>query len=90
MNDFVDDFKICKFIKNEMSFFTFNDFCKNRNIIKKMYKEFKENERIFYKWYVYANINIDLTRKNAIWNFLNGYDLYGLELFKLKRSKKYK
>ena len=41
---------------------------------------------IFYMWYVYANVNMNLMFKNAIWDYLNSYDIDGLELTRLRRS----
>ena len=36
------------------------------------------DNKIFYKWFVYANINISLVQKDAIWEYLNGDDLKNL------------
>lgn len=83
------DFSICPFIKENMWFFTYYDFCDNRKLLKKMYQELKEEAKQFYKWYVYANIHMDLTYKNKIWDYLNGYD-EGSELLKGKQFYKAK
>ena len=67
-----NDFSVCPFIRENMWFFTFNDFYENRKVIKRMYQGLKDNEQIFYKWYVYANIDMGIKTKNRIWDYLNG------------------
>ena len=68
------DFKICRFIEENMYFLTYNDFCDNREIIKELFQQLDKNGRLFYKWYVYANIHMNETYKNYIWDYLVGYD----------------
>lgn len=63
------DYKECAFIDIEMRFYTYEDFVKNAWGIKRLYRCL--NHKIFYKWYVYSNINISLKRKNIIWQYLN-------------------
>ena len=63
------DYKECRYIDTEMRFTTFESFLQDAKAIKRMYKIL--NHPIFYHWYVYANVNISLKRKNAIWEFLN-------------------
>lgn len=82
MNDY--DFANCKYIHENMRFITFNDFYLNRKAIKRMYDELDGNSKIFYKWYIYANIHMKETYKNGIWDFLNGYDDNGFNLLNLK------
>lgn len=65
------DFEFCEFIDWNMSFVTYADFCNKSKIIKDMYKELNKYQKRFYKWYVYANINMRETYKNAIWEYLN-------------------
>ena len=67
------DFSICEFIKENMWFFTFYDFCDSRKEIKEMYKALNKYQKQFYKWYVYANIHMDIHYKNVVWDYLNGY-----------------
>ncbi len=81
------DYSICPFIKENMWFFTYYDFCDNRKVLKKMYNELDKNAKQFYKWYVYSNIHMDLTYKNKIWDYLNGFD-EGSELLKGKQFYK--
>lgn len=68
------DFSICPFIKNELCFLTYYDFCENAKILKLFYDAMSEDEKIFYKWYVYANIHMDECYKNYIWEYLNTDD----------------
>ena len=79
------DFSFCDFIEEYMWFFTYYDFCDNRHYLKRMFKTFNTNERIFYRYYVYSNIHMDIQYKNAIWDYLNDYDPYGGELLRLKK-----
>lgn len=78
------DFSECQFICERMSFYTYYDFCDNCDRIKKHYKRMNKNARLFYKWYVYANIHMSEFFKNKIWDFLNGYDENGEELYRAK------
>ena len=66
------DFTECRFIRDELRFLFFKDFCHDCYIIKRLYKNLSDNGKIFYKYYVYSNINISIGQKNAIWEFLNG------------------
>lgn len=65
------DFTECKFIKEQLRFLFFKDFCKDCFIIKRAYGKLSNDGKIFYKWYLYSHINIDLNKKNIIWSFLN-------------------
>ena len=69
-----NDFKECQFIKKELCFLDYIEFCYNAKIIKMYYNELSKNGKIFYKWYVYANIHMDEKFKNIIWEFLNDDD----------------
>ena len=84
------DFSECSFIEGEMKYYTYYDFVRNRNVIKKMYQLLSKNGKIFYKYYVYANIHMNETYKNAIWDYLNGYDDDGFELVRMARFYKVK
>ena len=81
------DFSECEFINEVLRYYTYYDFCDNRKIIKKHYNCLSKNGKLFYKWYVYANIHMDLQFKNAIWDYLNEYD-NGCELLNKKRFYK--
>lgn len=85
------DFSQCGFIDNFMIFYTYNDFCRNRKIIKTLYDRILDkNGKIFYKWYVYANLHMNETYKNAIWDYLNDFDPDGTNLVRLERFYKAK
>lgn len=83
------DFSVCEFIHENLNFYTYYDFCDNRKAIKRLFKELNKNAKLFYMWYVYANIHMNETFKNAIWDYLNGYDdgSHLLELKKIYRAK---
>lgn len=65
------DFSACPFIKEQLCFITYNDFCHNARIIKLIYEAMEKDAKIFYKWYVYANIHMSEYFKDTIWNYLN-------------------
>ena len=66
-----EDFQFCEFIDYNMSFITYDDFCKKCKLIKELYQPLSKYQKRFYKWYVYANIHMREVHKNAIWNYLN-------------------
>lgn len=87
MNDI--DFTTCEFIQKNMNYINYFDFCDNCYAIKKLYLDLEHNAKRFYKWYVYANIHMDLSYKNAIWDFLNSDEIdYYLELIAKKQFYK--
>ena len=46
---------------------------------------------LFYKWYIFANIHMNETYKNAIWDYLNQFEeYYEINLLNLKRFYKAK
>lgn len=65
------DFTACQFIKEELCFITYTDFCKNAPILKFIFEGLETNAKIFYKWYIYANIHMSEFFKDNIWNYLN-------------------
>lgn len=67
------DFSECEYIYEQMKYYTFDDFFKERKYIKKQYEELNKNGKRFYMWYVYANIHMGINKKNLIWDYLNGY-----------------
>jgi DNA integrity scanning protein DisA with diadenylate cyclase activity len=81
------DFSKCRFIKERMWFYTFQDFCDNRKIIKRYFNELDRDGKLFYMWYVYANVNIDEMRKNRIWDYLNS-DEVQYEMLLVHNTKK--
>lgn len=76
------DFSICPFIEESMWFFTYEDFCENRYIIKRLFKILTANEKLLYRWYVYANVHTNELQKNRIWDYLNDYDPDAYNLLK--------
>lgn len=82
------DFSECRFIDDNMRYYTYIDFYNKRKKIKKMYSELSNDGKLFYKWYVYANIHMNETYKNLIWDFLNNYDDNGFELLRYKQKYK--
>ena len=85
-----NNFFVCEFIENYMWFNTYFDFCDRREEIKDTYKLLNAREKRFYRWYVYSNVFMKETFKNAIWEYLNDYDVHGFELMRLRRILKQK
>lgn len=81
------DFSQCRFIKEQMWFYTYNDFCNNRKIIKQKFKQLSQDGKLFYMWYVYANVNMNEVAKNKIWDYLN-YDESEYEMLLVSNRKK--
>ena len=71
-----EELRECQFIDESLKFYTYEDFYRDKKTIKAMYRTL--DNKIFYKWFVYANINISLVQKDAIWEYLNGDDLKNL------------
>ncbi len=71
-----EEIKECNFINETLKFYTYEDFYYERKTIKKLYQTLKY--KTLYKWFVYANIHMSLVQKDAIWEYLNGDDLYNL------------
>ena len=68
------DFSICPFIRNELCFLTYFDFCRNAKILKAYYEALDSDAKRFYKWYVYSNIHMTEIFKDRIWDYLNTPD----------------
>lgn len=78
----------CKFIDERMKFFTLNDFILSKKLIKTLYQ--KLDNPIFYKWFVYSNIHITLSQKDAIWRWLNGETEFFAYKYKKERNNEYR
>lgn len=65
------DFKECRLIENCLCYLTFDEFFKYREVIAKAFNELSKDGKLFYKFYVYANIHMELNYKDAIWNYVN-------------------
>ena len=68
------DFSICPFIRDELCFLTYFDFCKNAKILKAYYEALGNDAKRFYKWFVYSNIHMTEYFKDTIWEYLNNND----------------
>lgn len=88
MKQYIDmvDFSDCKFIEERMQFYTYYDFCDNCDIIRKLFERLSDNGKIFYHYYVYANTHMKLYFKDAIMDFLYGYDDGKYQLMELKKQ----
>lgn len=71
-----EEIRECQFIDETLKFYTYEDFYRDKKTIKAMYRTL--DNKIFYKWFVYANINMSLVQKDAIWEYLNGDDFKNL------------
>lgn len=80
------DFAECRFIRDELRYLFYKDFCEDCYIIKRQYNKLSNNGKIFYKYFVYANIYTTLMQKNVIWEFLNneGEEYYNTLIAYLK------
>lgn len=85
MTDVVD-FSECRFIEDNMQYVNYYDFCDNCRAIRRLYEAMKPNGKVFYHYYVYANTHMKLCFKNAIWDYLNGYDDSMENLMELKKQ----
>ena len=63
-----EELRDCKYVDQEMCFYTFDEFLHEAPAIKRQYNGLKH--KIFYRWYVFAHQLSD-KRKNAIWCYLN-------------------
>lgn len=83
-----NDFKECRFIDTFLKFYTLEDFYRHRILIRSRYKALGTNARMFYKWYVYANINMNETQKNVVWEYLNNDTMPGSLIFAYIKNNK--
>lgn len=71
-----EEYKECRYIDNSLKFYTYRDFKRDAFYLRKLCD--KLPHKIFYKWYVYANIHLTIKQKNIAWAFLNhdvGYEV---------------
>ena len=71
-----EELRECQFIDEALKFYTYEDFYRDKKTIKAMYRTLEN--KIFYKWFIYANIHMSLVQKDAIWEYLNGDDFKNL------------
>ena len=85
------DFSECEFIDQAMKYYTYFDFCRDCKSIKRLFNVLTNQGKRFYLWYVYANIHMGETHKNAIWDYLNddSPEVY-INLMRLQRIYKVK
>ena len=70
-----EEYKECRYIDNNLKFYTYRDFKRDAFYLRKLYDELPH--KIFYKWYIYSNIHLTEKQKNIAWAFLNhdvGYE----------------
>lgn len=59
------------YVDIRLEFNTFNDFYKNRYIIKEVYDSLSNYDKSIYKMYVYSNRVIKYDKLHKIWEYLN-------------------
>lgn len=64
-----EEYKECRYIDNNLKFYTYKEFKKDAFFLRKLYD--KLPHKIFYKWYIYSNIHLTEKQKNIAWAFLN-------------------
>ena len=65
------DFQECRVIENCLCYLTFDEFYKFREVIAKAFNDLSKDGKLFYKYYVYANIHMNRYYKDAIWDYIN-------------------
>jgi hypothetical protein len=85
-NSDIVDFSECRFIEDQMQYYTYYDFCDNCQAIRRLFDTLTDNGKVFYHYYVYANTHMKDYFKNAIWDYLNGYDDGKYQLMELKKQ----
>lgn len=63
------EYKECRYIDDQMKFYNFSDFKEDAYCLRTLYDRLKN--KLFYKWYIYANVHLSLKQKDIIWSFLN-------------------
>ena len=77
----------CEFIDDRLQFYNYNDFIERRFLIKQRFKKIPYQSKRMYKWYVYANVHMNMIYKNIVWEYLNGDKD---DEYVLKMQKRYK
>ena len=82
------DFRECSFIDKQFRFYFYEDFIANCEFFRGLYNKYlSRNGKLFYKWYIYANIDMNIIQKNVIWDYLNG-DCTKVELLDYRKKSK--
>ena len=84
-----DDCFNCDFVEEYMYFYNILDFYEKSDYFKLKYKNLNKDQIHLYRWYVYANVNIDLETKNLIWEYLNSDIMEETIKYKEKLKKLY-
>lgn len=58
-------------VKDNMTFFTFNDFYERRKIIKSEFEKLSRDMKDIYKMYVYSNRILSDRKADCMWEYLN-------------------
>lgn len=66
-------YKSCQFIREEMQFYSWEDFITQAQSFKMLYRSTTPLIKQLYKWYIMASPNMSLKRKQLIWDYLNDY-----------------
>jgi hypothetical protein len=74
-------------IKKEMRFYSFIEFCKEKERYKELYDELSVDEKYEYKMYVYSLCFETEDIKDLMWEYLNGWEESIFELMKKYRTK---
>ena len=64
-----EEYKECRYIDNDLKFYTYRDFKRNAFYLRALYDNLKH--KLFYRWYIYANIHLSIKQKDIAWSFLN-------------------
>ena len=51
-----EEYKECRYIDNDLKFYTYRDFKRNAFYLRALYDNLKH--KLFYKWYIYIQIYI--------------------------------
>lgn len=82
-----EDFSDCDYIGAELTFYTYTDFCNQRQIIKREYVKLNNIQKTFYHYYIYANQHMLLMYKDRIKEYLED-DCTEEDLLKLLKTYK--
>lgn len=64
-------FDACDFCEDIMAFYSYQDFCKNKERIKRIYQLSNWRIKHMYRYYVFAKDYISNSKKHIIWDYLN-------------------
>ena len=70
--DYSEWYASCDFIDNNMKFYSFKEFLKDRRVIKRLFKSMDYRTKKLYQWYINAG-QYSYKVKCIIWDYLNDY-----------------